>query len=52
MSTGESEPGVRIRMAAVGFFDDQVASTKALADRTRLVAEQEAAWAEVGMLEA
>jgi len=40
------------RMAESGFFEDHEASSKALADRNRLVAEQESAWAEVGLLEA
>ena len=39
------------RMAREGFFDDHEASSKALEDRRRLVAEQESAWAEVGNLE-
>ena len=39
------------RMAQSGFFDDHDASSKALADRERLVAEQESAWTEVGLLE-
>lgn len=39
------------RMAKPGFFDDHDASSKALAERSRLVAEQESAWAEVGTLE-
>ena len=39
------------RMAKPGFFEDHDASSKALAERGRLVAEQESAWAEVGTLE-
>ncbi len=40
------------RMSKAGFFDDHDASSKALAERGKLVSEQEAAWAEVGSLEA
>jgi len=39
------------RMSKPGFFDDHDTSSKALAERGRLVSEQEAAWAEVGQLE-
>jgi ATP-binding cassette subfamily F protein 3 len=40
------------KMAAPGFFDDRDISSKALAEREKLVKEQEAAWSEVEMLEA
>jgi ATP-binding cassette, subfamily F, member 3 len=39
------------QMSAPGFFDDRDASSKALAERDKLVKEQESAWTEVGTLE-
>ena len=39
------------RMAEPGFFDDHESSSTALSERGRLVAEQESAWTEVGLLE-
>ncbi len=40
------------KMTAPGFFEDREASSQALAERDRLVKEQEAAWSEVEQLEA
>jgi ATP-binding cassette subfamily F protein 3 len=38
------------RLSQPGFFDDYDVSSKALAEREKLAAEQEAAWAEVELL--